>query len=337
MSIFLQKKYASLLPLKGYQVKHNGKHFSNFRCSICNDSRKKESLKRGWFIESDNQLVYHCYNCGYHKSFSYFLKERFPDYYKDYIRELFEDKRDYQIPKKTDIFKDEEVFVNLTKIKELPKDHRVNKYCKNRSIPLDMIQEYYYSDNFYDWCHKKQPDNFKIELDSDPRIIFPFLDKQGTCFGLSGRTIDFSEAKYLTIKFDEDKPKVFGLDRLNIHKTVYICEGQIDSLYVDNCLGAIGALGSVDEIVKYCNLHDKSKTVIIPDNEKRNKHTCNFIEKNINKGYSIVLWPETKFKFKDLNDLAKLGLTREDIFDMITKNTYSGLNAKLKLSSWRKS
>lgn len=340
MSIWLDKKYACLLPLKGASIKNNGKQYLQARCPYCGDSAKSQTLKRGWLLDQGTELSFFCHNCGVGKPFWLFLKELFPYYYEEYTKERLIEKYGDKKPvykKEIDLFKDESVIVNLTKIKELPSSHRVIKYCNNRLIPLDLIKDYYYSDNFYKWCQEKQPETFKFNCDDDPRLIFPFLDRDGTCFGLSGRTLGFSEVKYLTIKFDEDKPKVFGLDRFDPHKKGYLVEGQIDSLFLDNCIGAIGALGNVESIAKYCNVYDKKNLVIVPDNERRNKQTCNFIKKNLELGYPCVVWPEG-IKAKDINDMRlKLNLTSEAIMDIINKNTVCGVSGMLMLNNWRRS
>ena len=46
------------------------------------------------------------------------------------------------------------------------------------------------------------------------------------------------QPKYLTIKFDDTKQKVFGLDRINLQEHIYIVEGPIDSMFINNCLAA---------------------------------------------------------------------------------------------------
>jgi len=342
MSIWLDKKYATLLPLNKFVLKNNGKQFGNFRCVYCHDSQRSQSLKRGWFLDQGVELSYFCHNCGVAKPFWLFLKEQFPYYYEDYTKEKliekYGDKMSSNVSRKEiNLFKDESVIINLTQLKDLPSTHRVIKYCNNRLIPLELVKNYYYSDNFYKWCQDKQPETFNFDCNDDPRLIFPFLDRDGSCFGLSGRTIGFSEVKYLTIKFDEDKPKIFGLDRFNPHKKGYLVEGQIDSLFLDNCIGAIGALGNVATIAKYCNVYDKHNLVIVPDNERRNKQTCNFIKKNLELGFPCVIWPES-IKVKDVNDMRlKLNLTSEQIMDIISNNTVMNISGLLKFNSWRRS
>lgn len=341
MSIWLDRKYMTLLPLQGFTRKNNGSWEANFRCPICGDSKLNTSKKRAWFSKGNNCLVFHCFNCADNPtmSFSTFLKNFFPSYYQDYRKDNLEERFGTNRPQKTieqvDPFKTITDELNLTKIRNLPQSHQVVKYIKNRKIPIDLVFDCYYSDNFYEWCKNKQPDNFKEEFSSDKRLVFPFRDKSGIIFGLSGRSIEYATPKYLTIKLDNDYPKIYGLEKLNPHKTVYVTEGQIDSLFIDNCLGVIGAMGSVDQVCKFCGLN-KSNVVLVTDNEPRNKETCKFIKKNLEKGYNVFLWPK-EYKVKDINELVeKYELTREEIKVMIDKNVVKGMNGLIKLSNWRK-
>ena len=59
------------------------------------------------------------------------------------------------------------------------------------------------------------------------------------------------------------------------------------------------------------------------------------IEKTINKGCSIVLWPEI-IKEKDINDMILSGMSKEELKEIIKNNTFSGAGAKLRFAEWRK-
>ena len=50
------------------------------------------------------------------------------------------------------------------------------------------------------------------------------------------------------------------------------------------------------------------------------------------KGYEVVIWPSS-LKEKDLNDMFSSG---HDVQSMVEFNTYRGLEAKIKLSEWKK-
>ena len=45
--------------------------------------------------------------------------------------------------------------------------------------------------------------------------------------------------KYLTVKLDENKQKVYGLDRVNLQEHIHIVEGPIDSMFVKNCFAKL--------------------------------------------------------------------------------------------------
>ena len=40
-----------------------------------------------------------------------------------------------------------------------------------------------------------------------------------------------TKLRYITIKIDEDAPKIFGLDTLDMTKPFYVVEGPIDSMF----------------------------------------------------------------------------------------------------------
>lgn len=64
-------------------------------------------------------------------------------------------------------------------------------------------------------------------------LLVKYLLFQGRAFGKE-------QPKYLTIKLDENRQKVYGLERINFQNPVQIVEGPIDSLFIDNCLAAGG-------------------------------------------------------------------------------------------------
>jgi len=71
------------------------------------------------------------------------------------------------------------------------------------------------------------------------------------------------------------------------------------------------------------------------DNEPRNKEIVSLMEKQIDLGNKICLWPET-IKEKDINDMILSGIDRLEIEAIIHNNTFSGLEAKMKFTTWKK-
>ena len=72
--------------------------------------------------------------------------------------------------------------------------------------------------------------------------------------------------------------------------------------------------------------------VWIYDNEPRNREITNRISKTIDAGGSVVIWPDN-IDDKDINDMVMSG---KDVQSVIESNIYSGLEAKLKFTTWKK-
>ena len=121
------------------------------------------------------------------------------------------------------------------------------------------------------------------------------------------------------------KDLIYGQERINNRNKKYCVEGPLDSLFLPNCMAMAG--------VKF-NVFDKD-TIIVLDNEKRNKEIVNSIEKFITNGYSVCIWPDD-MDGKDINEMILKGYTSESILDIIDNNIYSGLQANFALSRWRK-
>ena len=68
------------------------------------------------------------------------------------------------------------------------------------------------------------------------------------------------------------------------------------------------------------------------DNEPRSKETVNKMEQLIEKDYALVIWPDTITQ-KDINDMVLAGV--EDVQTIIDNNTFTGLEARMKLATWK--
>ena len=49
--------------------------------------------------------------------------------------------------------------------------------------------------------------------DNEKRLIIPFYDKEKNLVAFQGRALDDSKIRYITIKLEENLPKIFGIDR----------------------------------------------------------------------------------------------------------------------------
>ena len=131
--------------------------------------------------------------------------------------------------------------------------------------------------------------------------------------------------RYITIMLDENKPKIYGLDRINKTKTVYIVEGPFDSTFLDNSVAMAGS--DVDP-----RTYNWSDYIWVYDNEPRNREIVNRISKSIHRGDKVVIWPSNILQ-KDINDMI---LTGHNVQSLVELNSYQGLEAQVKLTEWKK-
>lgn len=337
-SIDLQ--HATLLSnrLERFSIKSRNPYKINFRCPICGDSQKSKAKARGWLLEDvkDQSFRFFCHNCGASLGFHNFLKTVDSGVYKDYLSAKYIGKAKASsntVPepdpnqfktRPTHTFSDP--LKKIKKISQLSHDHPVKAYINKRQIPPEHHYRLYYAPKFMAWINTIIPNKFPNVTKDHPRLIMPFLDKNGKCFGVSGRGFDPDGLRYITIMF-EDRPKIFGLDKVDFTKPYKIVEGAIDSLFVKNAVAMAGADGNANGV-------DNTKNAVFTfDNEPRNKEIHKRMEKAIDNGYSVCIWP-SNIEQKDINDMFLNGVTNID--DIIEKNTFNGLVAKLKLSMWRK-
>jgi len=215
---------------------------------------------------------------------------------------------------------------SLKKISSLRHDHPVKKFVESRRIPNTAHFELFFAPKFYSWVNKVVPNKFPSLKGDHPRLVIPFFDENNKMFAFQGRAFGNEEPKYITIKLNPEKDKIYGLNRLNRDKPIYVVEGPIDSLFLDKCIAVAGA--------DFSKL-PKENTTIVFDNERRNKEILKQIEKTVNDGYKVVFWPND-IKEKDINDMILAGRTKEEIQTIIKNNTYQGSMAKIRMTTWRK-
>ena len=319
---FVDVKYINLISARFQKFKKIKNNLYNFRCPICGDSQKNKSKARGYLYQVKNNTNFKCHNCGVNISFNNFLKQIDSVIYKQYTFEKFKDGKTGK-----NFTTDEPVFkFEAPKFKpklDLPKassNPDAKKYLESRKLNPD---KFYYTDQFKSWTNSLK-DVFDDTTKDEPRIIIP-LFYQNTLVGFQGRALGLSKIKYITVMLNDDAPKIYGLDEIEKDKTVYITEGPFDSTFIPNTIALCGADGDVSK----WGIDD---CVWIYDNEPRNAEIHSRISRVIDRGEKVVIWPSF-LREKDINDMILSGL---NVHDMIESNTYSGLEAKLKFTTWKK-
>ena len=148
---------------------------------------------------------------------------------------------------------------------------------------------------------------------------------QTNLVGFQGRALGPSKIKYITIMIDDEAPKIYGLDNIRRDAPVFITEGPFDSTFLRNSIAMCGADGDVGK-------WGVSTPVWVYDNEPRNKEITTRISNTIDRGESVVIFPDYVTQ-KDINDMVLAG---HDVQSMVESNTYKGLEAKLKFTVWKK-
>ena len=120
---------------------------------------------------------------------------------------------------------------------------------------------------------------------------------------------------------------IYGLDKVDITKDIYVTEGPIDSLFLNNAV----AVGNTD-LKQVSNNLPFERLVFIFDNQPRNIVLVKIMERAAESGARMVVWPENILE-KDINDMILKGI---DVEEVISSTTFSGLELKLKLTKWKK-
>ena len=125
------------------------------------------------------------------------------------------------------------------------------------------------------------------------------------------------------------RDRVYGVDTINWDNDVYIVEGPFDKMFLSNSIAMAGA------DIDLTSFSSDANFIYVYDNERRNEHIVRRMEKVINLGHSIVIWPNDLTE-KDINDLILSGMSSFDIQKIIKDNTFKGLQAKVKLTEWKR-
>jgi len=307
----------------------------NFRCPICGDSQKNKSKSRGYVYRKKNDYFYMCHNCGISITFYNFLKQVDPTLLKEYQLERYTngETRNNNYPKPSfDEFKTEQpVFkekIQLPSIASLEEDHFARKYVQQRKIPIELQNSLYYANDF-----KQFVGSFGIEKDipdGDKRLVIPFYDKEKNLIAFQGRALGESKIRYITIKLHDDVKKIYGAERIDPEKKIYVFEGPIDSMFIKNSVATADS-----HLEAITDVFDKSSVVLVFDNEPRNKEIVKQIERAIDNHMNVVIWPEMIVE-KDVNEMVLNGFSTDEIQDILDNHTHQNLRAKMEFINWKK-
>ena len=340
---YIDHKYIRLLGPQLEQFKQKTEKLYNFRCPICGDSQKSKIKARGYAFEHKGSLLFKCHNCSISLPIGKLIEHLDPTLYKAYIFEKFKENITHS-PKKKKRVSIEELYkadpprfrsinplseIGAIKLTKCDTSHSAIRFAESRMIPSSFYGDLYYLDDEekLEQLSEKYKDRI---VGHASRILIPYYNEHDEFIGVTGRAIDpKNNLRYLTLKLS-DAPMIYGLNRVNKRKKVYVVEGPIDSLFLPNGIAVSGS-----DFSKLGSFIPKENCVIIFDNEPRNKDLHKQMKRIIDEGYSICIWPENIIG-KDINDMILAGETIEEILAVINKNNYENLGAYAALQNWKK-
>lgn len=347
MPLYIDIKYTNLISSYVRNFKRKHEYLYNFSCPLCGDSHKSALKARGYVYRNKTGLLYRCHNCGASLNLGNLIKHLDSNLYQEYVLENYKESGIARSPHKTpdnavlDIFRADSKIVKLqqsvlqddvlsgaTCLDRLSEAHPARQYVQNRKIPEKFYKELYFTTKFKRFVNGILPGKFK-DNDDHPRLIIPYFNEFGKCFAFQGRAFGKEEPKYYTIKIDEEAERIYGLNRVDYSQPIYAVEGPIDSLFLDNAIAVSGS--SFDSSILQSL---KSNLTIIFDNEPRNHQLMKLMNKSIENGFNVCIWPST-FSYKDINEAIMNGMESNKIMTIIKQNTFNGITAQLHFVNYK--
>jgi len=337
--LYIDVNFASILGSRLRNFKKKSDYLWNYSCPVCGDSSKNKLKARGYIYKVKSDLFVKCHNCGYGTNLGNFIKYVDTNLYDEYVLERYKGGANkhnankdpapiLEFPKEELL--EDDILSSLSRLDTLQITHPAVAYVVNRKIPKDKWGLLYFAPKFKAFTNSVTAKFQEPIQDEHPRMVIPFFTPAGKCFAFQGRAYGKEEPKYYTIKVDETQEKIYGLDRLDYSKRIYVVEGPIDSLFLPNAIAVSGASFDTPTIRQLL-----ANATIVMDNEPRNKDIVKQLDKYIEAGYNVCMFPDY-IEQKDINEMILSGKTANEIQELINTNTFRGIEAKLKFSTWRK-
>ena len=319
----IDNKYIGLLSTRLQKFKKVKANLFNFRCPLCGDSQKNKNKTRGYIYQVKNNSNFKCHNCGASMSLNNLIKSLDGTLHKQYTMEKFKEGhtgKNFVVDTPKLEFK-KPVFRKSIDLPKASTNQVAKEYLEKRKLNPD---KFYYTDRFK-WWSNTQKQTFDTIGRDEPRIIIPLYDEDKNMIGFQGRALDKSPNKYITIMIQEEAPKIYGLETIDRELPIYVVEGPFDSTFISNSVALCGSDGDLGYL-------KGSDTILVYDNEPRNREIVKRIGRCIERGQRVVIWPGNILE-KDINDMVLAG---HNVMDVLKLNTYSGFQAKIKFNNWKK-
>ena len=342
MSISTDTKYLRLISSRLRNFKQKKEGLFNFSCPICGDSKKNLTKARGYAFSKGNDYFYRCHNCGVSTTLGNLLKDVDPSLHKEYVLENYKTGQSNNHQKANSILQisspkfgkvdKQKVFEHAEWCDRLPEEHFCIAYLKARQIPKECYKMLLFTNKYKQFVTALVPGQDKVVID-DARLVIPFYNKYNDLIAVSGRALETSDKtlRYITMRTNDDENKlIYGMERVKITEKIFLVEGPIDSLFLNNCI----ASGDANLALTAKDISSGDK-ILIFDNEPRNKEVVKLIQNAIKMGHDVVIWP-SNIKGKDINEMVLNGKSPSEMQGIISSNIFKGIQAQLKFNMWKK-
>ena len=240
----------------------------NFRCNVCGDSKTNPRKRRAYILTKKSPWVYYCQNCGISTTATKWLKDYFPSYYKDYVKDLIAGNKPKEIfkPKVVNTYtekRDVDFFVPILKGEGKLFEDAID-FCNKRLIPKEVWEKWFVSTGGI----------FK------DRLIIPYYNKKNKIYNWQARSLVPVHNKYI-FRLGEHN-NLYNSDFVDKDSPVIIFEGAIDSMSVKNGIGISGAGKAFSD-----NLKQFSKRYFIMDADEKGREVA---IKLLERGEYVFLW-----------------------------------------------
>ena len=337
----LDIKYLRLISSRLRNFKQKKEGLFNFSCPICGDSKKNLTKARGYAFAKGNDYFYRCHNCGVSTNVGNLVKHVDHTIHKEYVLERYTSGRSnnansanailqISAPKFGKLQK-QKIFEHAEWCDKLPSGHFCLEYLERRQIPKSTYKYLLFTSKYADFVTSVYPEHGK-QIVNDTRLIIPFYDENDELVAVSGRALETSDQslRYVTVRTNDSQKKlIYGVDRIKSSEKILLVEGPIDSLFLNNCLA------SGDANLALTAKDISGDVTLVFDNEPRNKEIVKMIRSAIDTNHNVVIWPNT-VTGKDINEMILNGSSPGEIEDIISRNTFKGIEAQLKFNMWKK-
>lgn len=305
----------------------------NFSCPICGDSSRNKLKARGYIYRKQNgEYNMTCKNCNTGMSLLNFTKIIAPEVYHTFFFKQFFQKQ-HQEPNSSLQQTPEISSVSLHPL-FIPyyESKEALEFIEKRKIPRSRLREVFFIKDINTLIEEYSSLGYTPLSYCSSRLVFVIRNITNEITGYVTRSLNPKDPiRYYNISILGSL--LYGTPYLKQNKKVWIVEGIIDSLFLDNSLAACSS--SFKSAIKFCKEKGFDFTCLY-DNEPQNVQITKLILSSINNGYSTVIFSSFPFKGKDLNEMIlKNSLTPQQLQFILEKKVYSNpLRAQLEYSRW---